>query len=224
MPDAFFSSGKSKPRKRKRDVSSTKPSSSKPVNGKLKRSRRDEELSETEESDAGNIDDMDLRADEVDPGESGDEDDMETPAEKRLRLAKMVLEERRQELGEKRAQLMLTSFTQFPVAGDEIDAAEIDKELLASRLKQDTVSLYWYARCDIDQTPNEHSCNILVKYPCSSLARYGTSLLRPWIISPLTSHNLARYFLPCISLYAPTTIAGYSCRSLRRRFHSLYWV
>ncbi|CAE6439890.1 unnamed protein product [Rhizoctonia solani] len=122
MPDAFFSSGKSKPRKRKRDVSSTMPSSSKPVNGKLKRSRRDEELSETEESDAGNIDDMDLRADEVDPGESGDEDDMETPAEKRLRLAKMVLEERRQEL-----------------AGDEIDAAEIDKELLASRLKQDTL-------------------------------------------------------------------------------------
>ncbi|CAE6461084.1 unnamed protein product [Rhizoctonia solani] len=122
MPDAFFSSSKSKPRKRKRDVSLTKPSSSKPVNGKLKRSRRDEELSETGESDAGNIDDMDLRADEVDPGESGDEDNLETPAEKRLRLARMVLEERRQEL-----------------AGDEIDAAEIDKELLASRLKQDTL-------------------------------------------------------------------------------------
>ncbi|CAE6493139.1 unnamed protein product [Rhizoctonia solani] len=122
MPDAFFSSSKPKARKRKRDVSSTKPSSSKPVNGKVKRSKRDEELSDSGESDAGNIDDMDLRADEVDPGESGDEDAMETPAEKRLRLAKMVLEERRQEL-----------------AGDEIDAAEIDKELLASRLKQDTL-------------------------------------------------------------------------------------
>ncbi|KAF8717373.1 WD40 repeat-like protein, partial [Rhizoctonia solani] len=122
MPDAFFSSSKPKPRKRKRDLSVTKPSSSKPVNGKLKRSRRDEELSETGESDAGNIDDMDLRADEVDPGESGDEDNEETPAEKRLRLAKMVLEERRQEL-----------------AGDEIDAAEIDREILASRLKQDTL-------------------------------------------------------------------------------------
>ncbi|CAE6441560.1 unnamed protein product [Rhizoctonia solani] len=122
MPDAFFSSGKTKTRKRKRDVSVAKPSSSKPVNGKTKRSRRDEELSDSGESDAGHIDDMDLWADEVDPGESGDEDTMETPAEKRLRLAKMVLEERRQEL-----------------AGDEIDAAEIDKELLASRLKQDTL-------------------------------------------------------------------------------------
>ncbi|CAE6415734.1 unnamed protein product, partial [Rhizoctonia solani] len=119
MPDAFFSSGKSKAQKRKRGANS-KPSSSKSVNGK--RSRRDEELSESGESDAGNLDDMDLRADEVDPGESGDEDTTETPAEKRLRLAKMLLEERRQEL-----------------AGDEIDAAEIDKELLASRLKQDTL-------------------------------------------------------------------------------------
>ncbi|CAE6499273.1 unnamed protein product [Rhizoctonia solani] len=122
MPDAFFSSGKSKPQKRKRDVSSTKPSSSKPANGRVKRSRRDEELSDSGESDAGNIDDMDLRADDIDPGESDDEDTMETPAEKRLRLAKIVLEERRQEL-----------------AGDDIDAAEIDKELLASRLKQDTL-------------------------------------------------------------------------------------
>ncbi|KAG8731570.1 pre-rRNA processing protein, partial [Ceratobasidium sp. 423] len=98
MPDAFFSSSKPKVRKRKRDASLAKPSSSKPVNGKVKRSRRDEELSDSGESDAGNIDDMDLRADEIDPGESGDEDTLETPAEKRLRLAKMVLEERRQEL------------------------------------------------------------------------------------------------------------------------------
>ncbi|KAJ1301163.1 hypothetical protein OPQ81_003574 [Rhizoctonia solani] len=137
MPDAFFSSSKSKARKRKRDVSSAKPSSSRP-NGTVKRSKRDEELSDSAESDAGNIDDMDLRGDEIDPGESGDEDTMETPAEKRLRLAKMVLEERRQEL-----------------AGDEIDAAEIDKELLASRLKQDTlqhsgkISLYLASKLEI---------------------------------------------------------------------------
>ncbi|KAB5591569.1 Rnu3ip2 protein [Ceratobasidium theobromae] len=124
MPDAFFSSSKPKTRKRKRDVSLIRPSSSKLSNGKTKRSKRDEELSDSDAGEAGNIDDMDLRADEVDPGESGDEDIVETPAEKRLRLARMVLEERRKEL-----------------AGDEVDAAEIDKEILASRLKRDTVGL-----------------------------------------------------------------------------------
>ncbi|KAG8707355.1 pre-rRNA processing protein [Ceratobasidium sp. 395] len=123
MPDAFFSSGKSKPRKRKRDVSASKPSSSKAAaNGRVKRSKRDEELSDSDAGEAGGIEDMELRADEVDPGESGDEDVGETPAEKRLRLAQMVLEDRRKEL-----------------AGDEVDAAEIDKELLASRLRQDTL-------------------------------------------------------------------------------------
>ncbi|KAG8778173.1 pre-rRNA processing protein [Ceratobasidium sp. 428] len=123
MPDAFFSSGKSKVRKRKRDVSASKPSSSKAAaNGRVKRSKRDEELSDSDAGEAGGIEDMELRADEIDPGESGDEDMGETPAEKRLRLAQMVLEDRRKEL-----------------AGDEVDAAEIDKELLASRLRQDTL-------------------------------------------------------------------------------------
>ncbi|KAG8717388.1 pre-rRNA processing protein [Ceratobasidium sp. 394] len=123
MPDAFFSSGKSKVRKRKRDVSLSKPSTSKPAaNGRVKRSRRDEELSDSDAGEVGGIEDMELRADDIDPGESGDEDVGETPAEKRLRLARMVLEDRRKEL-----------------AGDEIDAAEVDKELLASRLRQDTL-------------------------------------------------------------------------------------
>ncbi|QRW13297.1 WD40 repeat protein [Ceratobasidium sp. AG-Ba] len=103
MP-AFFSSSK---RKRKRDVSTSKPSGSTKPNGKEKRTRRDEEL-----------------ADDIDPGESGDEDEGETPAEKRLRLARMVLEDKRKEL----------------VTGDEVDAAEIDRELLASRLRQDIYS------------------------------------------------------------------------------------
>ncbi|QRV84696.1 WD repeat-containing protein [Ceratobasidium sp. AG-Ba] len=119
MPDAFFSSGK---RKRKRDASTSKPSGSTKPNGQVKRTRRDEELSDSDDGElGGGIEDMDLRADEIDPGESGDEDVGETPAEKRLRLARMVLEDRRKEL-----------------AGDEVDAAEIDKELLASRLRQDT--------------------------------------------------------------------------------------
>lgn len=66
----------------------------------MKRAKRDEELSDSDAGEAGGIDDMDLRADDIDPGESGDEDAEETPAEKRLRLARMVLEDRRKELGE----------------------------------------------------------------------------------------------------------------------------
>jgi ribosomal RNA-processing protein 9 len=57
--------------------------------------RQNEELS-SGGSDGGNghgmIDDEDLRADEVDPGLSGDEDADETAAEKRLRLAKIYLD------------------------------------------------------------------------------------------------------------------------------------
>jgi ribosomal RNA-processing protein 9 len=101
MPDAFFSSGKSKIRKRKRDAASSKPSTSKPSSkGPVKRSKRDEELSDSDAGEAGGIEDMELRAEDIDPGESGDEDMGETPAEKRLRLARMVLEDRRKELGE----------------------------------------------------------------------------------------------------------------------------
>ncbi len=57
--------------------------------GKGKRGR-DEELSDQTDDD-GNIDDMDLRADEVEL-DSGEEDENETPAEKRLRLAQLYLE------------------------------------------------------------------------------------------------------------------------------------
>lgn len=42
---------------------------------------------------------MDLRADAVDPNESGEEDEEETPAEKRLRLAKLYLESVKDGLG-----------------------------------------------------------------------------------------------------------------------------
>jgi ribosomal RNA-processing protein 9 len=45
------------------------------------------------------LEDMDLRADEVDPNESGEEDADETPAEKRLRLAKLYLESIKEGLG-----------------------------------------------------------------------------------------------------------------------------
>ncbi|KAH9915195.1 WD40 repeat-like protein [Epithele typhae] len=137
MPDAFFASSKNRKRKR----SSTKdagPSTSKKMahsaKGKLrkpapakKRTTGDEELSdETQDDDQEGIDQMDLRAPEVDPNayESGEEDEDETPAQKRLRLAKLYLEGVKQGLS---------------LADGEFDAAEIDRELVSARLKQDVM-------------------------------------------------------------------------------------
>ncbi|KAJ7075650.1 WD40-repeat-containing domain protein [Mycena belliarum] len=139
MPDAFFTS--SKPRKRKRtdagpstkkfarkDAAGGKSAPKKGVNlhantnAKTKR-RADEELSDQTDGEGGDIDDMDLTAGaDIDPGASGDEDDEETPAEKRLRLAKLYLESVKEGLAE-----------------GEFDAAEIDKELISARLKQDVM-------------------------------------------------------------------------------------
>ncbi|KZT01604.1 WD40 repeat-like protein [Laetiporus sulphureus 93-53] len=143
MPDPFFSAPKS--RKRKRSVPQERGSSaskkSRPVNGKVvgkgkqragaalgQKKKRDEELSDEtqDEDDGGGIDEMDLRAPDVNAAayESGDEDEDETPAEKRLRLAKMYLDGVKQGLG---------------LADGEFDAAEIDRELISSRLKQDVL-------------------------------------------------------------------------------------
>lgn len=112
MPDSFFSS--SKPRKRKRTETGTQNGSVKKFArkgssvrggpkkaGVTKKRRVDEELSDkTDEEDEG-IEDMDLRgAMDVDPAVgSGDEDEDETPAAKRLRLAKLYLESVKEGLG-----------------------------------------------------------------------------------------------------------------------------
>jgi len=68
------------------------------------------------------LDDIDLRVDEGDPNEGSDEDAGETPAEKRFRLAKLYLESIEEGLTD-----------------GEVDAAEIDKELVSARLKQDVL-------------------------------------------------------------------------------------
>jgi ribosomal RNA-processing protein 9 len=115
MPDSFFASTKNK--KRKRSVSTTegargakkilrkgKSSSqdTKLSNASTRRGVRkatDEELnSDRTDSEGGGIDDIDLRAD-VQPETSGDEDEQETPAEKRLRLAKLYLDSVKDGLG-----------------------------------------------------------------------------------------------------------------------------
>jgi len=110
MPDPFFSAPKHKKRKRTDSNATTDPrkkfarkptvprDGKKPgsgnVNGPLrgKKGWADEELSDQTDEGEGGVDDMDLRAEEVDIGASGDEDENETPAEKRLRLAQLYLE------------------------------------------------------------------------------------------------------------------------------------
>lgn len=117
MPDAFFAKSS---RKRKRSTTGEGPSTSKkPARSQGKQTftsgakgkkgsgkptrKRDEELSDEthDEDDGGDVDDMDLRAPEVDPNayESAEEDEEETPAEKRLRLAKLYLDGVKQGLG-----------------------------------------------------------------------------------------------------------------------------
>jgi ribosomal RNA-processing protein 9 len=109
MPDPFFST--SKHRKRKREDSSTKagPSNAKKiarksfgnVTRKTKKAKHvDEELSDGSDDGLEGIDDIDLRGDAGDDAEgSGEEDKDETPAEKRLRLAKLYLESVKEGLG-----------------------------------------------------------------------------------------------------------------------------
>ncbi|KAI0672519.1 WD40-repeat-containing domain protein [Trametes maxima] len=142
MPDSFFATSKNRKRKRsttRDDGPSTSKKAARGVKSKVgrthkpevptkKRSAGDEELSdETHDNDEREgIDEMDLRAPDVDPNayESGEEDEDETPAEKRLRLAKLYLKSVKQGL---------------TLAEGEFDAAEIDRELVSARLKQDVM-------------------------------------------------------------------------------------
>ncbi|KAH9034948.1 WD40 repeat-like protein [Lactarius hengduanensis] len=120
MPDSFFSSKKTRKRKRA-PFKDSGPNGRVSAKGKGKNHTADEDL-RSGGSGSEALDDMDLRAEEVDPNESGEEDADETPAEKRLRLAKLYLESIKEGL-----------------ADGEVDAAEIDKELISARLKQDVL-------------------------------------------------------------------------------------
>ena len=100
MPDSFFHS---KTRKRKRTDTSASAKTKK-INGKSQPSRkqhaRDEELSdETQSNDA--LDDLDLerRPEDDEPVLTDEDDEDETPAQKRLRLAKLYLEGLKENLG-----------------------------------------------------------------------------------------------------------------------------
>ena len=156
MPDSFFASTKT--RKRKRSVSTVeRGGSAKKISRKGKTSSQDathagirrggkraadEELnSDRTDSEGGDIDDIDLRAD-IEPETSGDEDEQETPAEKRLRLAKLYLETVKGGLGKYHLTelvFLVFSLLYMEVAEGEFDAAEIDRELISERLRQDVL-------------------------------------------------------------------------------------
>ena len=102
MPDAFFLSKKT--RKRKRGPALKDPSSSKKaVNGKGRPNGKarvaDEDIDSGGSQDEEGIDDMDLRASDGENYVSAEEDELETPAEKRLRLANLYLESVKEKLG-----------------------------------------------------------------------------------------------------------------------------
>ncbi|KZT34096.1 WD40 repeat-like protein [Sistotremastrum suecicum HHB10207 ss-3] len=132
MPDSFFSSSK----KRKRPIAGPSKSASKHQSNPSKPGKfgkkgnktpvknvkkRTQESDETDEDDDEDIDDLELRAEDVEEG-SGEEDENETPAQKRLRLAKVYLDGLKEELGE-----------------GEFDAAEIDREIISARLQRDVL-------------------------------------------------------------------------------------
>ncbi|KAL1760755.1 WD40-repeat-containing domain protein [Schizophyllum commune] len=155
MPDAFFVSNKTRKRKRSGSAADAsgkskkfagkkgrEPSSSskQPTN---KAKRNDEELDSDRTDDEGNIDDLDLRQSDGEE-RSADEDENETPAEKRLRLAKLYLESVKEGLAE-----------------GEFDAADVDRELISARLKQDVlehsgkIHLFVADSYDLSQQPQE---------------------------------------------------------------------
>lgn len=148
MPDAFFASKKRKrsssstsTKKQPHRVKSSQPSKSNGVQPKSKPKKRpgDEELdSDRTDRDDAAIDDLDLRADD-EPESSGDEDIDETPAEKRLRLAKLYLQSVTEGLGESGWVHAIPPLHITRTAEGEFDAAEVDKELISARLRQDTL-------------------------------------------------------------------------------------
>jgi ribosomal RNA-processing protein 9 len=71
------------------------------------------------DSSSEEIDEIDHDASDAETSES----ETETPAQKRLRLAKRYLAELEEEVGQ----------------NDEVDAADLDKDLIASRIRNDAV-------------------------------------------------------------------------------------
>ena len=94
-------------------------------------------------SESITLENMDLRADEVDPNESGNEDVGDTSAEKRLHLAKLYSSPLERTLVRSFPPISYHLGVLTPVslglADGEVDVAEVDKELISARLKEDVL-------------------------------------------------------------------------------------
>jgi hypothetical protein len=130
MSSSFFTLPASQ-RKRKREDRVAAPGSKKrgvAVNGDDKeestrrRRERDESISGSESEDDEDVEESTVSGDES----ASESDEGETAAERRLKLAERYLENIREEVDE---------------AG--FDAAEIDRDLIAERLKEDVVCFYF---------------------------------------------------------------------------------
>lgn len=163
MQDAFFATSKSKKRKRGTGDAPKNKIPRKEKGSKLKKRVADEELDSDRTDEDDNIDDLDLRADDI-PESSGDEDIIETPAQKRLRLAKLHLESVKEDLGTCHLDaLRLSALSFIYTAEGDYDAAEIDRELISARLRQDVldqsgkVHLFIADSVSTSQLPQPHS-------------------------------------------------------------------
>jgi len=110
-------------------------------------SRRREEELESDSDAGGAVDfDEDLKGSEIDEAEMREraeieDDEDESPAEKRLRLAKLYLESVRNDLGARPCWVdAMRRLCIFSTVDGEWDAADIDREIIQARLQKDVVS------------------------------------------------------------------------------------
>lgn len=172
--DSFFVNDKKRKRPNNKGLNQkqSRPSTS----SAPKRKPRDEELSSGSEDDRGDLDALDFTRDDVGADavryDSGEEEELnknETAGEKRIRLAKGYLNKVRDEVANR-------------VDDGTFDAAEIDRELIAARLKQDVVSLERLA------------CNLCCQGLTSILHPGRAIRCDPYVLATSTfSNRLSRY-------------------------------
>ncbi|KAJ3048347.1 pre-rRNA processing protein [Rhizophlyctis rosea] len=123
-PDAPLPSQKKRKRLQQAARQSASAASSSQSKRKSRRGGDDSDASDDEDMGTGDVDDMNLEAGPQD--ESENEDDRETAAQKRLRLAKSYLSKVREEAAN-------------VIQEGEIDAAQMDRDIIADRLRHDVL-------------------------------------------------------------------------------------
>lgn len=129
--DSFFQSDRKRKRPSNKGPTTNQKQSRPSSSSAPKRKSRDEELSSGSDDDRADLDGLDLTRDDVGANatryDSGEEEELnrnETAGEKRIRLAKGYLNKIKDEVANR-------------VDDGTFDAADIDRELIAARLKQD---------------------------------------------------------------------------------------